>query len=266
MSTGAAILLGLVAALGLMLLVWLASLQRRDASLVDRFWGAGFVLLAWVYWFSAGLPAAGLVMVLPVTLWGLRLSAYLSWRNWGHGEDYRYREMRDKHGSRFPWVSLWTVFMLQGVLMWLIAMPLVHGARVPGGDALIAPLAVLGLAVWAFGFVWESLADAQLARFKAEPENRGRVMDRGVWRYSRHPNYFGEIVLWWGFFLIAAAAGGWWTAVSAALMTFLLIRVSGVTLLEKKLNETRPEYRDYVARTNALLPGPPRRAGEPPAA
>ncbi|MFV8835380.1 DUF1295 domain-containing protein [Aquisalimonas sp.] len=261
MSTGAAVLWGLVTALGLMLAVWLASLRLRDASLVDRFWGAGFVLLAWVYWFTAGLPPVGLIMVLPVTLWGLRLSAYLSWRNWGHGEDYRYREMRDKHGSRFAWVSLWTVFMLQGGLMWLIAMPLVYGARVPEGSALIVPLAVLGLVVWAFGFIWESIADAQLARFKADPGNRGRVMDRGVWRYSRHPNYFGEIVLWWGFFLIAAAAGGWWSVVSAALMTFLLMRVSGVTLLEKKLNETRPEYRDYVARTNALVPGPSRRTG-----
>lgn len=259
MSNGAAALLGVVAALGLMLIVWLASLRLRDASLVDRFWGTGFVLLAWVYWFTAGAPAAGLFMVLPVTLWGLRLSAYLSWRNWGHGEDYRYREMRDKHGSRFPWVSLWTVFMLQGALMWLIAMPLVYGARVPEGDALIAPLAAVGLVVWAFGFVWESVADVQLARFKADPDNRGRVMDRGVWRYSRHPNYFGEIVLWWGFFLIGAAAGGWWTLVSAALMTFLLMRVSGVTLLEKKLNETRPEYGDYMARTNTLLPGSPRR-------
>ncbi|MDN3517475.1 DUF1295 domain-containing protein [Aquisalimonas lutea] len=257
-DTGLVVLLGLTSSLLLMVLVWIASLVRRDASLVDRFWGAGFVLLAWVYWFAAGAPAAGLLMVLPVTLWGLRLSAYLTWRNWGHGEDYRYREMRAHHGRRFPWVSLWTVFVLQGMIMWVVAMPLVYGTRVPSADVLVWPLAAAGLALWLAGLTWEAVADAQLARFKADPANRGRVMDRGLWRYSRHPNYFGEAVLWWGFALIAAAAGGWWTMLSAALMTFLLARVSGVTLLERKLTDTRPAYRDYVARTNALVPGPPR--------
>ncbi len=259
LNAGAAVLLGLASALGLMLVVWLASLRLRDASLVDRFWGAGFVLLAWAYWFSAGAPAPGLLMVIPVTLWGLRLSGYLTWRNWGHGEDYRYAEMRDKHGSRFPWVSLWTVFMLQGAIMWIVAMPLLYGARVTEGSEPIWPLTVAGLALWLLGFAWEAIGDAQLARFKANPANRGQVMDRGLWRYSRHPNYFGEIVLWWGFFLMAAAAGGWWTAISAALMTFLLVRVSGVALLEQKLHETRPAYRAYIERTNALIPAPPRR-------
>ncbi len=258
MNAGLAVTLGLASALGLMLVIWLASLRLQDASLVDRFWGAGFVLLAWVYWFTAGAPPAGLLMVIPVTLWGVRLSAYLSWRNWGHGEDYRYQEMRARHGGRFPWVSLWTVFMLQGAIMWLVAMPLLYGTRVADAGELLWPLAALGLALWLLGFLWESVADTQLARFKADPANRGQVMNSGLWRYSRHPNYFGEIVLWWGFFLMAAAAGGWWTVISAALMTFLLVRVSGVALLEKKLHETRPAYREYIENTNALIPGPPR--------
>ena len=248
--------LGLLAALALMLGVWLASLAYRDASLVDRFWGAGFVLLVWVYWLGAGSPTAGLVAVLAVSLWGGRLSLYLSWRNWGHGEDYRYQEMRRTHGERFALVSLGTVFLLQGLIMWLVAMPLLPASGVEG-PVLFWLLA--GLLLWAVGFAWETIGDWQMARFKADPANKGQVMDRGLWRYCRHPNYFGEIVLWWGFYLMAVAAGGWWTIFGPALMTFLLMRVSGVALLEKKLNETRPAYRDYVERTNALLPAPPRR-------
>ena len=256
LSTNAALLLGLAVALGLMMVVWLSSLALRDASLVDRFWGGGFVLLAWVYWASAGFPAAGLLMVVPVTLWGLRLSVFLTWRNWGHGEDYRYREMRAHHGSRFPWVSLITVFVLQGGVMWLVAMPVFAGARAPGDPT--AWLALAGLLVWALGLVWEAVADAQLALFRAQPGNRGLVMDQGLWRYSRHPNYFGEILVWIGFFLIAAASGGWWSIFGTVLMIFLIARVSGVTLLEKKLQASRPAYADYARRTNALLPGPPR--------
>lgn len=246
---------GFLAALLLMLGVWLASLVYRDASLVDRFWGAGFVLLAWVYWLVAGSPVAGFLPVLAVSLWGGRLSLYLSWRNWGHGEDYRYREMRETHGARFPLVSLVTVFLLQGVILWLVAMPLLPAAS---GTSLQPVWLLLGILLWSVGFAWEAIGDWQMARFKADPANRGQVMDRGLWRYSRHPNYFGEIVLWWGFYLMALAAGGWWTIFGPALMTFLLVRVSGVALLEKKLNETRPAYRDYVQRTNALLPAPPR--------
>jgi len=256
--TTTAVFIGLAAALCLMLLVWLSSLVLRDASLVDRFWGAGFVLLAWVYWLTAGAPAAGLLMVLAVTLWGGRLSLYLTWRNWGHGEDYRYQEMRKTHGERFPLVSLVTVFLLQGLLMWIIAMPVMVGARLSELAVANNALLIAGLLLWALGLGWEAVADRQLARFKADPQNKGKVMDRGLWRYSRHPNYFGEILLWWGFFVMAASAGGWWTFFSAVLMTFFIAKVSGVTLLEKKLNQTRPKYQDYVARTNTLIPWPPK--------
>lgn len=257
LSANAALVLGLGVALGLMVLVWLSSLALRDASLVDRYWGAGFVLLAWVYWWSAGAPLAGLLTVVPVTLWGMRLSLFLTWRNWGHGEDYRYQEMRVRHGSRFAWVSLWTVFVLQGGLMWLVSVPVFTGAR--AGEAPAIWLALPGVLIWAVGLVWETVADAQLARFKADPANAGRVMDEGLWHYSRHPNYFGEILVWIGFYLLAAAVGGWWSIIGSALMIFLVARVSGVTLLEKKLHASRPAYRDYMLSTNALIPGRPRR-------
>lgn len=246
----------LLVCLILMLLVWLGSLVRTDASLVDRFWGFGFVLLGWFSWLASGQPPVGLVMVLAVTAWGLRLSLYLTRRNWGHGEDSRYAEMRSRHGSgRFRWISLSHVFGFQGLMMWLIAMPVVAGARADGD--LVLPALVSGVVVWAFGFVWETVADWQMAVFKADPANRGQVMATGLWRYSRHPNYFGEIVVWVGYFLMAAAVGGWWTGLSALLMIGLLIKVSGVTLLERKLKTDKPGYRAYMARTNALIPWRP---------
>lgn len=248
---------GLGVCLVLMLLIWVASLVRSDASLVDRFWGFGFVVLAWYAWFASGQPPLGLVMVLAVTAWGLRLSLYLTVRNWGHGEDSRYAEMRARHGSaRFRWVSLSHVFGFQGLMMWLIAMPVFAGSRA-GGDPIL-PVLVAGCLVWSVGFLWETVADWQMAAFKARPENRGKVMSAGLWRYSRHPNYFGEIVVWLGYFLMAAAVGGWWTGLSALLMIGLLVQVSGVTLLEQKLKTDKPGYREYMTRTNALIPWRPR--------
>lgn len=251
---------GLAVAIGLLTLVWVGSLLRRDASLVDRFWGFGFALLAFFYAQTA--PAASpqgsrwLVVGL-ATVWGLRLSAYLSWRNWGHGEDYRYQEMRARGGARFPVINLVTIHWLQGLIMWVVSLILLVATRhpVPAGF-----LAGLGLLLFGIGFGFEALGDGQLARFKANPANRGKVLDTGVWRYTRHPNYFGDACLWWGLFCFAAAAGGWWTVVSALVMNGLLLKVSGVALLEKKLHVTKPEYRDYVARTSAFIPWPPRPA------
>lgn len=246
---------GLAVSTGLFVLIWLASLLRRDASLVDRFWGLGFVVVAAFYWWRAGMPATGLPALLAVCVWGLRLSAYLTWRNWGHGEDYRYVAMRERHGKRFALVSLVSVFLLQAVILWIVAFPLLPATGRTGG--LIAACAIAGLAIWAVGLFFETVGDWQMARFKADPANRGRVMDRGLWRYTRHPNYFGDICVWWGLYLLALPQG-WWTVFGPLLMTFLLARVSGVTLLEQKLDETRPAYRDYKRRTNALIPGPPR--------
>lgn len=240
-------------------LQWAASVALKDSSIVDRFWGGGFVVAAGVAFLYAKDRTPGAVLLLALTaIWGLRLSIYLTWRNWGKGEDYRYVAMRKRHGDRFPLVSLGTVFVLQGTLTWFISLPLQVGIlwHVPA----LGPLDYAGAALWAVGVLFESVGDAQLARFKADPANAGRVMDRGLWRYTRHPNYFGDAVAWWGLYLVAASApSGAYTILSPALMTLFLVRVSGVALLEKKLKKTRPEYEDYIRRTNAFLPGLPRK-------
>ena len=193
------------------------------------------------------------------TIWGLRLSAYLTWRNWGTGEDYRYRAMRSRHGKRFPWVSFFTVFLMQGGFTWFVSLPLQLGIA-SSGPSRMGALDVLGLGLWLVGLVFEATGDAQLARFRADPSNAGRVMDRGLWRYTRHPNYFGDAMVWWGLYLVAAStSAGVYTVLSPLLMQVLLMRVSGVALLEKKLKRSRPEYGDYVSRTNAFYPWLPRR-------
>ncbi len=250
-------LLGLAAALGLMTLLWLASLALRNASIVDIFWGAGFVVLGWLY-LALTPPAAGerkLVLAALVTIWGLRLSLYIFFRNRGKGEDFRYVAMRRAAGAGWWWQSLFKVFVLQGVLMWFISAPLLAGQL--GTKPGLTIFDGLGVLAWAVGFFFEAAGDWQLARFKADPANRGQVMNRGVWRYTRHPNYFGDAAQWWGFFLIALAAGGWMTIFSPILMTFLLVRVSGKALLERSMNE-RPGYREYVESTSGFIPWFPR--------
>lgn len=252
-------LVALGIALGMMTLVWMASLIQRDVSIVDIFWGLGFVALAWFYFLAAAADTlrATLVVAL-VTLWGARLSLYLLWRAWGRPEDYRYAEMREKHPTRFPVRSLATVFWLQGTLIWVISVPILHAVRADAPSGLTG-LDYLGLVFFAVGFFFEAVGDYQLARFKADPRNRGKVMDRGLWRYTRHPNYFGDAMVWWGFFLFAAATpGSLWTIYSPILMTVLLMRVSGVALLEKKLTDKKPEYREYMERTSAFFPRLPR--------
>lgn len=249
----------LIAAWAAMTILWLVSLVRRDASLVDPFWGIGFVLVAWgAALLHQPVSVRGWLLVGLTTVWGLRLAGFLWYRNWGHGEDRRYAAMRAHHGDRFWWVSLFTVFLLQGTILWFVAWPLQAAAA----QSVASPLGwldALGVAVWFVGLFFESVGDWQLARFKADPDNAGRVMDRGLWRYTRHPNYFGDFCVWWGLYLIAAAGGAWWTIGSPLLMSFLLLRVSGVTLLEQTIVERRPDYAAYQARTNAFFPGPPRR-------
>lgn len=252
-------LLGLGAACALMTVIWLASLVKKDASIIDIFWGPGFALVAWIYFLAAD-PTTLRQVLLPglVTLWGLRLGLYILWRGRGKGEDYRYAEMRQKWGSRFPAASLVTVFWLQAVLLWIIGLPLFYAQR-PGQDASLGVLDVCGIALFSIGFFFEAVGDWQMARFKGNPDNRGKVLDSGLWRYTRHPNYFGDAVLWWGFWLIALAAGApLWTAVCPTVMTVLLLKVSGVALLEKGLEKTKPTYRSYVERTSAFFPWPPR--------
>jgi steroid 5-alpha reductase family enzyme len=248
------------AILGMMTLLWVISLTLRNASIVDIFWGAGFVVTAWIYFAltPAGYPGRKLLICGLVTLWGLRLSIYILWRNWGKPEDYRYAGWRRKVGLNWWWQSYFQVFLIQGLLMWLISTPLLAAQISPNPPSFtwIDGLAVL---VWIVGFIFEAAGDGQLARFKADPANRGRLLTTGVWRYTRHPNYFGDSAQWWGFYLLALAAGGWWTIFSPLLMTFLLLRVSGVRLLEKSLQASKPGYEEYVRRTSAFFPLPPRR-------
>jgi steroid 5-alpha reductase family enzyme len=242
------------------LALWVVSLRRRDASLVDRFWGPGFVLVAALGAVAGAGPLARKVLVFVlVAIWGLRLGWHIHRRNRGQGEDPRYVAMRAHHGEAFGRVSLFTVFLLQAAILLVVALPLVAAASATE-PATLGALDLLATLVWLGGFLFEAVGDTQLARFKADPANRGRVMDRGLWRYTRHPNYFGDATLWWGLFLFAAATGAWWTAVGPALMTLLLVRVSGVVLLEKGLAASKPGYAAYVARTSAFLPRPPRAA------
>lgn len=259
MSTFPVLLMTLVATAALMLCVWLLSLLQRNASIVDVFWGLGFVLIAHIACvLGGGYSGRKLLVTSLVTVWGVRLAVYLLWRNWGQEEDYRYRAMRKRHGERFPWVSLYTVFGLQGALMWVISLP-VQVAQISPVPARLTWLDGLAALLWAVGLLFESVGDWQLARFKADATNHGKVMDRGLWAYTRHPNYFGDAVAWWAFFLVALATpGGLWTVISPLLMTFMLMRVSGVALLERKLVKTRPEYDAYRRRTNAFFPWFPR--------
>ncbi len=237
-----------------MLLLWLLSLRLRDSSIVDLFWGAGFVLTAWIALWNEGASPRGLLVTGLVSLWGLRLAGYLTWRNHGRGEDPRYVAMRRRHGDAWWWRSFFIVFVLQGTLLWLISLPVQFAVRVPQLgwlDGVATGLVLLGV-----GF--ESLGDLQLARFKANPANKGQLMTSGLWRTTRHPNYFGDAVVWWGLGLFGLASGAWWTIASPALMTFLLVRVSGVSMLEGMMKD-RPGYAEYVRATSAFIPMPPKR-------
>jgi steroid 5-alpha reductase family enzyme len=251
----------------LLLILWCVSLSISNASIVDVFWGAGFVVVAWVSLVCGGqLVSRSLVLTSAVTLWGLRLAGYLGWRNIGKPEDYRYAAMRDRHGKRFPVVSLFTVFGLQGLLMWLIALPIQVGISQPlvlgtGQPQWFWSISMaLGVTLWLTGLFFEGAGDYQLARFKADPANHGQVMNRGLWRYTRHPNYFGDFLVWWGFYLLAVTPSTWWwTIIGPLMMSFLLIRVSGVRLLENSLRRRVPGYEEYVLNTSSFFPLPPRR-------
>jgi steroid 5-alpha reductase family enzyme len=254
-------LAGLGTVSALMVATWIVSLIRRDASIVDRVWGLTFVLAAWTYAHFADPPTPRTWLVLAlVTVWGLRLAAYITWRNWGEGEDKRYQAMRRKRPETFAVRSLVTVFLLQGVLAWLISVPLL--AATLYGPERLGWLDAVGALVWLVGFVFEAGGDWQLSRFLADPANRGKVMDRGLWRYTRHPNYFGDTTVWWSFFVFALATGAWWTVVGPILMTLFIVKVSGVALTDRNMakgGSKREGYDEYVRRTNAFFPGPPKR-------
>lgn len=254
-----AALLGLAATLAIAFVTWVLSVAKKDVSIVDSAWSLMIFAAGCVYVVTLREqgPRAGWVVAL-ACIWAVRLGFYVTWRNWGEPEDRRYQAIRARNQPGFEWKSLYLVFVLQAVLAWLVSAPLLAAV------ASTRPLGWLdgiGIVLFLLGLGWETIADHQLARFKSNPANSGRVLDAGLWRYTRHPNYFGEFCVWWGFYLIALAGGGWWGIVSPLLMSLLLLRISGVTLLEKDIGERRPAYRSYIDHTNAFFPGWPRAGG-----
>jgi steroid 5-alpha reductase family enzyme len=244
----------------LMILLWLLSLALKNSSIVDIFWSAGFVISAWAAFLFTpqGYEGRKWLLVILTTIWGLRLALHILIRNWGKGEDFRYQVWRKEAGVAWWWRSFFKVFLLQGVLMWIIGTPLLTAQTSSTPEQLIF-LDYLAIVVWLVGFFFETVGDWQLARFKANPSNKGKLLNTGVWRYTRHPNYFGDSAQWWAYYLIALAAGGWWTIFSPVVMTFLLLRVSGVTLLEKTLKDTKPGYKEYVESTSEFIPWFPKK-------
>lgn len=251
-------------------ILWGVSIAIEDASIADPFWGVGFVVIVAVCYFrsSAASLHSNLVLLLTV-IWGLRLGVYLTWRKLRHGaeansdgsaEDRRYTAMRNHHGQRFWWVSFFTVFLFQAFLMVVVSLPVqvaIHHGGVRGNGEL-RWIDFAGVVLWCVGMFFETVGDFQLARFKANPDNVGRVLDTGLWRYTRHPNYFGDFCVWWGLFLIAVSPALWWTAIGPLTISFLLLKVSGVTMLEKTITQRRPKYAEYIRQTNAFFPGTPR--------
>jgi len=244
--------------LGAMLILWFVSLIIKNSSIVDIFWGFGFVVAAWIAFLltPGDHDLRDWLLVMLVTIWGLRLTFHVFRRNVGKGEDFRYARWRQESGDQWWWRSLFKVNLLQGLILWVVATPLT-AAQLPMYSNSLNTLDYFGAGLWAFGFFFEAVGDAQLAKFRSDPENKGKVLQRGVWRLTRHPNYFGDAAQWWGFYLIAAASGAWWTVISPVLMTYLLVRVSGVAMLEKTLRE-KPGYQDYVDRTSAFIPWTPK--------
>lgn len=253
-------LINLGAVLAFMTVIWMVSVVKKKASIVDGFWGLGFVLVAWLTAaLSSGYAGRKWLVAVLITLWGVRLAAHIFYRSWGEPEDKRYQAWRQEHGDRYWYVSFVTVFMLQGVLLWLVSLASQFAQLAATPDHLTW-WDLGGGVVWAGGWLFESLGDWQLLRFKQQPANAGKIMDQGLWAYTRHPNYFGETMVWWGLFVITLGTpGGVWLIISPLLITGLLLKVSGVALLDKTMLATRPQYREYMARTSAFVPWFPKR-------
>ena len=242
-----------------MTLLWVVGVIVKNVSIVDLFWGFGFVMISGFYFLKTdGFELRKIIILILVAVWGLRLSFYLAWRNIGEGEDYRYKEFRKKYGSRYWWVSFFQTFLLQGFLMWLISAPLL-GAQYYGRDNSIGVMDCIGFFFWITGFIFETAGDLQLARFKSDPANKNKVMDKGLWHYTRHPNYFGDTMVWWGFGFLCFATGSYLPVLGSFLMTVLIIKVSGVSLLEKSLKVRKPQYKDYIEKTSSFIPWIPKK-------
>ena len=252
-------LLGFLAIMVLMTTLWVISIFIKNVSIVDAFWGVGFAVAGLLYYLmSDGETTRSLIVLILISLWALRLFIYLSTRNWGKGEDFRYQKFRKDYGEkRYWWFSFFQTFLLQGVLMWIVSLPLLGSMFSP--DEVFSLIDILAFTIVLIGISFEAIGDYQMARFKANSSNKGKVMDKGLWKYSRHPNYFGNACLWWGFALFSIAAGNFYTIVGPAIMTFLLLKVSGVSLLERSLKKDKPEYEEYARKTSSFIPWFPKK-------
>lgn len=253
---------GLVTVVAVMTAGLLISRRQERLVVVDTLWGLGFVAVAIVSVFVSdhgeGRPGPALLLLALTTIWGVRLAAYLHHRNSGGPEDPRYQALADEDGRSFAEVALRRVFLPQGIAMFLVATPLMVGMN---NDGAIGWLTWLGVVVWAVGFFFESVGDWQLSRFKADPANKGQLMDQGLWRYTRHPNYFGDACVWAGLWLVAASSwAGVVTVVSPIAMTIFLTKVTGASLNEKGMKQSKPGYDDYVRRTSGFIPLPPKKS------
>jgi steroid 5-alpha reductase family enzyme len=239
----------------LVTLLWLWSIIIKNVGIVDLFWGFGFVVINAFYIFISGeLNARKILILVLVTVWGLRLSIYIAWRNIGKGEDFRYKEFRRKYGpERYWWFSFFQTFLLQGALIMIVSLPLL-GVNVSTHSNALNVLDYFGILLWMIGFTFEAGSDFQLSRFKQNSKNKGKVLNTGLWKYTRHPNYFGDSAVWWAYALFSVAAGSYWQIIGSIIMTLLIIKVSGVALLEKTLNNTKPEYQEYIQKTSSFLP------------
>ena len=239
----------------LVTLLWIWSVFIKNVSIVDIFWGLGFVVVNAFYVFMSGeLNTRKILILALVSIWGLRLAIYLAFRNIGKGEDFRYKEFRRNYGpKRYWWFSFFQTFLLQGVLIMIVSLPLLGiNSSASSGDLKL--LDYLGIVVWLIGFTFEAGGDFQLARFKRDLANKGKVLNTGFWKYTRHPNYFGDSAVWWAYAIFSIAAGSYWQIIGSIVMTLLIIKISGVALLEKTLNNTKSKYREYIEKTSSFFP------------
>lgn len=242
-----------------MSLLWLISVFLKNASIVDPFWSITFII-AGSYFFSQSnhFYTRNSIVFFLLIIWGIRLFLYLFMRSWGQKEDFRYQKFREDFGKKnYWWISFFQVFMLQGFLVWIISIPLVVISQKTTTNQLNY-IDYAAIFIWIVGFIFETVGDYQLKKFKSNPSNKGKLLTTGLWKYTRHPNYFGDSLIWWSFGLFAVATGSYYPLIGSIIMTLLLLKVSGVSLLEKTLKKSKPGYEKYMKSTSAFFPLPPK--------
>lgn len=231
---------------------WLFSVKKKDVSIVDSIWSIFFIAAgAYIFINTNEISVRGILVLTLVCIWGLRLSAYITIRHWGKAEDHRYQSIRENNQPGFQYKSLYLIFIFQAIVAWIVSLPILYAID---STQQINILDWAGVILWSIGMYYETVADYQLWKFKREPENRGKILKTGLWAQTRHPNYFGEFLISWGYFCFAAASGAYLTIFAPIIMSFLLMKFSGVSLLESTM-KSRDGYTEYMNNTNAFIPG-----------